>query len=83
VPLLGELGPHLTHCGRGLLHAKFHLDLSKRLATRHQRHRQTGQQSNSMAQTVLQMVTQKLKILAVKLYVEAEITGVNLAEILG
>jgi len=36
-----------------------------------------------MAQTVLQMVTQKLKILAVKLYVEAEITGVNLAEILG
>jgi len=37
----GELGPHLTQCGqdRGLPtvpHAKFHLDLSNRLATVHQ-----------------------------------------------
>ena len=29
--------------GRGHLHAKFHLDPSKRLTTIHQRHRQTGQ----------------------------------------
>jgi len=43
VPLLGQLGPHLTQCGRsrGLLHAKFHFDPSNRLATVHQRHRQT------------------------------------------
>jgi len=44
VPLLwGELGPHSTQygLGRGLyLHAKFHFDLSNRLATMHQRHRQ-------------------------------------------
>jgi len=41
VPLsMGELSPHLTQCGggRGLyLHAKFHLDLSNRLAAMHQR----------------------------------------------
>jgi len=38
----GKLGPHLTQCGqgRGLLHAKFHLDPSNRLAIIHQRHRQ-------------------------------------------
>jgi len=38
-----ELGPHLTQCGqgRGLPAAKFQLDPSNRLATIHQRHRQT------------------------------------------
>jgi len=44
-PFLGELGPHLTQygLGRGLLCNKWHLDPSSRLATIHQRHRQTGQ----------------------------------------
>ena len=39
----GELGPHLTQCGqgRGLLRANFRLDPSNRLATVHERHRQT------------------------------------------
>jgi len=45
VPLWAwELGPHLTECGqdRGLyLHAKLHLDSSNRLATVHERYRQT------------------------------------------
>jgi len=38
----GDLGPHLTQCGRGqaYLCAKFHLDPSNRLATIHQCHRQ-------------------------------------------
>jgi len=38
----GDLGPHLTQCGRGqaYLYAKFHLDPSNRLATVYQRHRQ-------------------------------------------
>ena len=49
-------------------HAKFHLDLSNRLATVHQRHRQTGQDrtdrqtgqwSNRIGRTVLQTVAQK------------------------
>jgi len=47
VPLWGgELGPHVTQCGRAeaYLHAKFHLDPSNRLATIHQRHRQTDRQ---------------------------------------
>jgi len=41
----GELGPHLTQCGQGeaYLHAEFHLDPSNRLATVHERYRQTGQ----------------------------------------
>ena len=40
----GELGPHLTQCGRGRgLRAKFHLDPSNRLATVHERHRQDRQ----------------------------------------
>ena len=41
----GELGPHLTQCGqaKAYLRAKFRLDLSNRLATVHERHRQTGQ----------------------------------------
>jgi len=44
VPLFGggELGPHLTQCGR----AKFHLDPYKRLATIYQRRRQTDRQEN-------------------------------------
>ena len=39
-----ELGPHLTQCsqGRGYLRVKFHLDPCNRLATIHQRYRQTG-----------------------------------------
>jgi len=45
-----ELGPHLTQCGRAeaYLHSKFHLDPSKRLATLHERHRQTGQRTDSI-----------------------------------
>jgi len=42
----GELGPHLTQCCQGrpaYLHAKFHLDLSNRLATVHERYRQDRQ----------------------------------------
>jgi len=42
------------------LHAKFHLDPSNRLATVHQRHRQTAQRTNSIGQTVLQTVAQLL-----------------------
>jgi len=39
----GKLGSHLTQFGEGraYLRAKFHLDPSNRLATVHQRHRQT------------------------------------------
>jgi len=51
------------------LHAKFHPDLSNRLATVHQRYRQTGQRdrqtdrqrSDSIGRTVLQTVAQKLR----------------------
>ena len=52
------------------LHAKFHLDPSKRLATINQRHRQTdrtgqtGQRSDSTGRTVLQTVAQKSSPLA-------------------
>ena len=51
------------------LHAKFHLDLSNRLASIHQRHKQTDstdrteevrQRSDSIEQTVLQTVVQNL-----------------------
>ena len=60
----GELGPHLTQCGqsRGLPSCQFHFDPSNRLATIHQRHRQTGQdkqRSDSIGRTVFQMVAQK------------------------
>jgi len=44
------------------IHAKFHLDPSNRLATIHQRYRQTGQtgqRSDSIRRTVLQTVDQK------------------------
>ena len=53
VPLFGrvERGLHLTQCrlGRGLppVHTKWHLDLSNRLATIHQRHRQTDRQDRT------------------------------------
>jgi len=46
------------------LHAKFHLDPSNRLATVHERHRQTDRQdrqwSDSIGRTVLQMVAHKV-----------------------
>jgi len=51
------------------LHAKFHLDPSNRLATIHQRYRQTGQtdrqdrtdrqRTDSIGRTVIQTVAQK------------------------
>ena len=48
-----ELGPHLTQCGQGRdlpeLLAKFHLDPWNRLATVHERPRQTGQQTDNGA----------------------------------
>ena len=61
----GELGAHLTQCSRGraYLHAKFHLDPSKCLATIHHRHRQAGQTERTgqadNVPTVLQTVAQK------------------------
>jgi len=70
----GELGPHLTQWGQGrglYLHAKFHLDPSKRLATVYERHRQdrqdrqtNRQRSDSIGRTVLQTVAQKSKMMA-------------------
>ena len=55
---------------------KFHLDPSNRLATIHQRHRQTDRQtgqdrtdrqrSDSIVQTVLQTVAQKLWLLVIQ-----------------
>ena len=47
----GELGPHLTQCGLGrvYLHAMFHFDPCNRLATTHQRYRQTGQDNGPIA----------------------------------
>jgi len=55
--LFGELCPHLTLCslGRVYLHAMFHFDPLNRLATIHQRYRQTdrtGQRSDSIQRTV-------------------------------
>ena len=63
----GELGPYLTQCGLGRVyhHAMFHFDPCNRLATIHQRYRQTdrtdrtGQRSDSIGRTVLQTVVQK------------------------
>ena len=40
------------------LHAKFHLDPTNHLATIYQHHRQTGQRSDSIVQTILQTVAQ-------------------------
>jgi len=60
-----ELGSHLTQCGEGraYLHAKFQLGPSNRLATIHQRHRQTEgadrQRTDSTGRAVLQTVAQK------------------------
>ena len=46
----GELGPHLTQCGKGrglpAWNAKFHLDPPDRLATIHQRYRQRDRTDN-------------------------------------
>jgi len=52
----GELCPHLTQCGQGeaYLHAKFRLDPSNRLATVHERHRQTDRQTDRTGQTARQ-----------------------------
>jgi len=62
---MGKRGTHLTQCGQGqgLPACKFHLDLSNRLATIRERHRQTGQtrqRSDSIGRTVLETVAQKL-----------------------
>ena len=64
-PFLGEqeLGPilHSVAWAEAYLHAKFHLDPCNRLATVHQRYRQTdGQRSDSIGQTVLQTVAQNV-----------------------
>ena len=64
---VGELDIHLTQCGlcQAYLHAKWYPNSSNRLATIHQRHRQTGQdrtdrqRSNRIGRTVLQMFDQK------------------------
>jgi len=71
-PFWGELGPHLTQCGRAeaYLRAKFHLDPSNRLATIHQRYRQdrqyrtgqTGQRFDSIGRTVLQTVAKNISV---------------------
>jgi len=54
IPLGREPGPHLTQCGKGrgqpACQVNFHLDPPNRLATIHQRHRQTyrtGQTDNA------------------------------------
>jgi len=57
VPLLGEgMGPHLTQfqCGLGrvYMNAKFHLDPSNRLATIHQRDRQTARQTAQWSDSI-------------------------------
>ena len=67
-PFFGEeqLGPHLKQCGRAkaYLHAKFILQSSNRLATIHQRYRQTGQTdrqwTESIGQTVLQTIAKNV-----------------------
>jgi len=48
----GELGPHLTHVAwaEDHLYTKWHLDLSDRLATIHQRHRQDRTDNGPIAQ---------------------------------
>jgi len=42
-----------------VMHARFHLDPSNRLATVHERHRQDRQRSDSIGRSVLQTVAQK------------------------
>jgi len=63
--------------GKAYLRAKFHLDPSNHLATIHQRYRQTGQWSDSIGRTVLQMVAQK------QLTIESHISQNYHAGILG
>ena len=65
-PFGEELGPYVTQCGqgRGLLHTKWRLDPSNRLATIHQRYtdrqtRQDRQRSDSIGRTVLRTVAPK------------------------
>jgi len=73
VPFLewGKLGSHLTQCRLGrsaYLRTMWHLDLSNRLATIHQRYKQTDtladrqdrRRSSIIGRTVLQTVAQKL-----------------------
>jgi len=50
---------HIVSGAEAYLHAKFHLDPSNRLATVHERYRQTGQRTNSTGRTLLETVTQK------------------------
>jgi len=74
---LGGAGspPHLTQCGgaEAYLRVKFHIDPHNRLATIHQRHRQTDRQtdrdrqtdtdrqrSHSILRTILQTVAEKV-----------------------
>ena len=57
----GELGHNVARA-KAYLHAKFHLDPSNRLATVHERHRQTdrtGQRTDSIGRTVLQTIAPK------------------------
>jgi len=64
---------------KAYLHAKFHLDPSNRLATIHKRYRetdrtgQTGQRSDSIGRTVLQMVAQKRRPIKQKLSVRSDL----------
>jgi len=67
----GDLDPNLSHNVNRVeayLQAKFRVDPSNRLATIHQRHRQTGQngtdrqRSDGIGRTVLQTVAQKWKL---------------------
>jgi len=59
-----KLGGYNVARAEAYLRAKFHLDLSNRLATVHDRYRQTdrqiGQRTDSIGRTVLQTVAQKL-----------------------
>jgi len=53
-PSVGKLRPRLRQCAwvEVYLRTKWHLDPSNRLATTHQRYRQTGQRSRSIGRTV-------------------------------
>jgi len=78
------MGPHLTQYvawTEAYLHAKFHLDSSNRLATMHQRHRQTDVQthgqdnghSDSIRRTVLQMVAHKYTLFSTVLSLSSNV----------
>ena len=92
----GELGPHLIQRGvaEAYLHVKFHVDPLNRLATVQQRYRQNRQWSDSVGQTVLQMVTQKrlalcyrtavcLSVLFVCLFVYLSVTLLYCVQMVG